>query len=210
MDNFLADNVEKLSEAARRVDDLEQQVIKAEKHRTSMTIISPTDGIVQASAITTIGQVVSPGTELMRIVPANGTLEVEAYLPNRDIGFVAAGQRAVIKVEAFPFTRFGVVEGEVTRVATDAIPEPDAQQLEAAAAKELQSIIPTGNVQRVQNLVFPVTISPDKSSINVDGKAMPLSPGMAVTIEVKTGKRRILEYLFSPLAEISSEAMKER
>ncbi|MCB8835583.1 hypothetical protein LJD42_28980, partial [Escherichia coli] len=115
-----------------------------------------------------------------------------------------------IKVEAFPFTRYGIIEGKVTRVATDAIPEPDAQALEGAAAKELQSIIPTGNAQRMQNLVFPVTIRPDVTTINVDGTLMPLSPGMSVTVEVKTGKRRILEYLFSPLAEISSQAMQER
>ncbi|MGN8019788.1 HlyD family type I secretion periplasmic adaptor subunit [Phyllobacterium sp. 22229] len=208
--SFLSDNVQKQSEAARRVDELEQQLIKASKRRSSMTILSPIDGTVQASAVTTIGQVVTAGSELMRIVPENAALEIEAYLPNRDIGFVRGGQTAVIKVEAFPFTRYGIIEGKVTRVATDAIPEPDAQALEGAAAKELQSIIPTGNAQRMQNLVFPVTIRPDVTIINVDGKPMPLSPGMSVTVEVKTGKRRILEYLFSPLAEISSQAMQER
>ncbi|RCW81284.1 hypothetical protein C7476_111146 [Phyllobacterium bourgognense] len=62
----------------------------------------------------------------------------------------------------------------------------------------------------MQNLVFPVTIKPDITSIDVDGRKMLLSPGMSVTVEVKTGKRRILEYLFSPLAEISSQAMQER
>lgn len=210
VNSYIADNTTKQSEAARRVDELEQQVIKAEKRRKSMTITSPIDGTVQMSSITTVGQVVTAGGELMRIVPANATLEIEAYLPNRDIGFVAAGQPAVIKVEAYPFTRFGLIEGTVSRVATDAIPEPDAQQVEAAAAKELQSTIPTGNVQRMQNLVFPLTVIPDKTTINVEGKEMPLTPGMAVTVEIKTGKRRILEYLFSPLAEISSEAMGER
>lgn len=206
----LADNIEKQSAAERQVDELTQQVIKAGKRRQSMTIASPVDGIVQASAINTVGQVVSAGSELMRIVPENAALEIEAYLPNHDIGFVTAGQEAIIKVEAYPFTRYGMIAGRVLRVATDAIPEPDAQQVEEAPAKELQSIVPTGNVQRVQNLVFPVTVTPDKATIDVDGKAMPLSPGMAVTVEIKTGKRRILEYLFSPLAEISSEAMGER
>lgn len=96
------------------------------------------------------------------------------------------------------------------RETNNRIPEPDAQQLEGAAAKELQSTVPTGNVQRMQNLVFPVTIKPDTTTIEVDGRKMLLSPGMSVTVEVKTGKRRILEYLFSPLAEISSQAMQER
>ncbi|MGA1802214.1 HlyD family type I secretion periplasmic adaptor subunit [Rhizobium sp. HT1-10] len=207
---FIADNVVKEGDASRQVDQLEQQLVKAEARREAMTIKSPIDGVVQTSAITTIGQVVSAGTELMRVVPKGAALEIEAYIPNSDIGFVSVGQEAVIKVEAFPFTRYGIISGHVTEVGTDAIPEPDAQALEGQPAKELQSLIPIGNVQRVQNLVFPVTIRPDVSTINVDGKTLPLSSGMATTVEIKTGKRRILEYLFSPLAEITSEAMQER
>jgi len=209
IDGVIADNATRQSEASRRVDELQQQVIKAEKRRRSMMITSPIDGTVQQSAITTVGQVITTGTELMRIVPEGTPLEIEAYLPNRDIGFVKAGQPAVIKIEAYPFTRFGLIEAKVARVATDAIPEPDAQQVETAATKELQSTIPTGNVQRVQNLVFPVTVTPDKTTISVNGRDMPLSAGMAVTVEIKTGKRRILEYLFSPLVEITSQAMRE-
>lgn len=88
----------------------EQQLIKANKRRQSMTIRSPIDGTVQTSAITTIGQVATAGGELMRIVPSNGTLQIEAYLPNREIGFIAAGQPAVIEIKAFPFTRYGTIE----------------------------------------------------------------------------------------------------
>jgi len=207
---FIADNVEKQTEAERQIDDQEQQLIRAQKKLDSMTIKSPINGTVQTSAITTIGQVVTAGAALMRVVPENAVLEIEAYLPNQDIGFVTPGQPAVIKVQAFPFTRYGVIEGKVTRVATDAIPEPDAQQLEGQPDMQLQSAIPIGNAQRVQNLVFPITVVPDVDRINIDGTAVPLSPGMAVSVEVKTGNRRILEYLFSPIAEVSSEAMKER
>ena len=210
VDTFLADNIERLSEAARKSDELKQQLVKADQRIDLMTIRSPIDGTVQASALTTIGQVVTAGSEIMRIVPTEATLEIEAYLPNRDVGFVTAGQRAVVKIEAFPFTRYGIIEGHVARVATDAIPEPDAEQVEGAAAKELQSIIPTGNAQRIQNLVFPITIQPDQNWLVIDGRKLPLFPGMAVSVEVKTGSRRILEYLFSPLAEVASEAMQER
>lgn len=206
IDSFVADNAARQSEAARRVDELEQQVVKAEKRRKSMIIRSPIDGTVQASAVNTTGQVVTTGTELMRIVPKNSPLEIEAYLPNRDIGFVKAGQEAVIKVEAFPFTRFGIIKGEVFRIATDAIPEPDAQQLEGSATKELNSLIPTGNAQRMQNLVFPITVTPGQKTA---GQIINLDPGMTVTVEVNIGKRRILEYLFSPLVEIISQAMRE-
>lgn len=206
VDSVIADNAARQSEAARRVDDLTQQVIKAEKRRKSMIIRSPIDGTVQVSAINTIGQVVTTGTELMRIVPKNSALEIEAYLPNRDIGFVKTGQEAVIKVDAFPFTRFGVIKGQVLRVATDAIPEPDAQQLEGSATKELNSLIPTGNAQRIQNLVFPIVITPEPKRAD---QIISLDPGMSVTVEVTIGKRRILEYLFSPLVEITSQAMRE-
>jgi hemolysin D len=175
-----------------------------------MTIASPIDGTVQSSSINTVGQVVTTGVELMRIVPDNSTLEVEAYLPNSDIGFVSVGQRAVVKVEAFPFTRFGVIRGHVTAVAKDAIPEPDANQVEGDPTKQLQATVPTTNVQRVQNLVFPVTVELDAGTMSVDGHIVPLSPGMAATAEIKTGKRRILEYLFSPIVEVTSQAMQER
>jgi len=209
VDGVIAENTSRLSEAERRVDELEQQFIKAQKRRQLMTVKSPIDGTIQLSAITSVGQLVTAGTELMRIVPKDAPLEIEAYLPNHDIGFVHAGQAAVIKIEAYPFTRFGVIEGKVVGVATDAIPEPDAQQLESTAARELQSTLPAGNAQRVQNLVFPVTVLPDRPTIEVNGRPMPLTPGMTVTVEVKTGKRRILEYLFSPLIEITSQAMRE-
>ncbi|MCO6178444.1 HlyD family type I secretion periplasmic adaptor subunit [Ciceribacter sp. RN22] len=207
---FIAENARQRADAARRIDEQEQQLKKTAARLGSLTIRSPVDGTVQASAITTVGQVVASGAEIMRVVPSSGPVEIEAYLPNQDIGFVHAGMPAVIKVEAFPFTRYGVIEGKVVSVAMDAIPEPDAQQIEGAAAKELESLIPVGNVQRMQNLVFPLTVRPDRTTITIDGRAIPLKPGMAVTVEIKTGKRRILEYLFSPIAEVTSEAMGER
>lgn len=207
---FQAENMQRLAEALREAEQAEQELTGASRKLAAMTIRSPETGIVQASAITTVGQVLSPGTELMRLVPSGQKLEIEAYLPNRDIGFVGAGHEAVIKVEAFPFTRYGILKGRVTRIATDAIPEPDARQLEEMSSGNLQSAVPVSNAQRVQNLVYPVVIEPLETNIMVSGKAVPLAPGMTVTVEIKTGQRRILEYLFSPLAEVASGAMKER
>ena len=207
---FVADNVQKAGDASRQADELDRQLVKARNRLESMTIMSPIDGTIQSSSINTVGQVVTTGVELMRIVPDNSALEIEAYLPNSDIGFVSIGQTAVVKVEAFPFTRYGVIHGRVTAVATDAIPEPDANQLEGDPTKQLQATVPTTNVQRVQNLVFPVTIKLDTSTMTVDGHSVTLSAGMAATAEIRTGKRRILEYLFSPIVEITSQSMQER
>ncbi|WP_312366067.1 HlyD family efflux transporter periplasmic adaptor subunit [Ensifer sp.] len=207
---WLRRNMQRLAEAMREAEQAVQELAKASRRLSAMTIRSPETGVVQASAITTIGQVLTPGTELMRIVPSEQKLEIEAYLPNRDIGFVEAGHEAVIKVEAFPFTRYGILHGKVLRIATDAIHEPDARQLEEISSGNLQSTVPVSNAQRVQNLVYPVILEPIETDIQVAGRAVPLAPGMTVTIEIKTGQRRILEYLFSPLAEVASGAMKER
>ena len=144
----------------------------------------------------------------MRIVSDRDALEVEAYLPNRDIGFVKPGDNAILKVESFPFTRYGTVDAVVIRVARDAIPDPDAEQIEKDGTHNPQAMAQGG--QRIQNLVFPVTLRPASGTIDVDGAKIPLGAGMAVSAEIRTGSRRILEYVFSPLVKVSSEAMKER
>ena len=207
--NFISDNTQKLGEAERQSDDFAQRLVKARARTGHMTLAAPVSGIVQALTVTTVGQVVTTGQDLMRIVPDGGALEIEVYLPNKDVGFVHVDQEAIVKIESFPFTRYGTIDARVTRIATDAIPEPDAAQLEGNGSRALNTSIFAG-AQRTQNLVFPVTLSLNASTITADGRSVPLSPGMAVSIEIKTGSRRILEYLFSPLTEVTSEAMRER
>jgi len=206
---FLADNAEKLSEAERQAEDLEQKLAKAESAIEHLTLRAPISGTVQASALTTIGQVVTSGQEIMRIVPENAGLEIEVYVLNKDIGFVKAGQEAVVKVESFPFTQYGVISAKVTRVARDAIPEPEATQNEGDPARSANSSAFAG-AQRTQNLVFPVTLQPDVANIGIEGREVPLSSGMAATVEIKTGSRRILEFVFSPLVEVVGSSMRER
>jgi hemolysin D len=206
---FLSDNAQKLADAERQADDFAQKLAKAKAKTDYLTLRAPIDGVVQASMVTSVGQVVTTGQEAMRIVPDGAALEIEVYALNRDIGFMHVGQEAVVKIESFPFTRYGTVTAHVTRVARDAIPEPDASQMEGDPAK---TTVGTGfaGAQRTQNLVFPVTLTPDSGTISVDGEDAPLTPGMAVTVEVKTGGRRILEYIFSPVVEVTSGAMRER
>jgi hemolysin D len=207
---FIADNSQKMAEALRQADDYQQRLIIAQLKAAHMSLTSPIDGVVMGSSVTTVGQVIQSGDEIMRIVPADATLEIECYLPNQDIGFVKPGQTAVVKVESFPFTRYGTLTARVTRVARDAIPEPDAQAAEGDPAKAGRDARLFGPAQPMQNLVFPVTLTPGRSAMNVDGETLPLTPGMTVSVEIATGSRRILEYLFSPLVEVASEAMKER
>ncbi len=204
---FIAESSQKLLDVERQTDEYTQKLVKAHVRMIHMALLSPISGTVQASSLTTIGQVVTTSEELMRIVPDGGEVEVEAYLPNKDVGFVRAGQEAIVKVESLPFTRYGTILASVTRVATDAIPEPDANIAEGNPSKAAKS---TGFSQRTQNLVFPITLRLKETQIIADGVPVTLSAGMTVSVEVQTGKRRILEYLFSPLVEVSSEAMRER
>jgi hemolysin D len=209
IDSFIAENGQKLAEAERQIDDLEQKSAKAHAKTGHMSLTSPIAGTVSGLSVTSINQVLTTSEELMRIVPDDAGLEIECYLQNKDIGFVKNGQPAIVKIESFPFTRYGSLDAKVTRVAHDAIPEPDAQTIEGNPAKPPKPGYFAG-AQRVQSLVFPVTLQAERAAMNIDGVEVPLSPGMAVTVEIKTGKRRILEYLFSPLVETASRAMKER
>lgn len=207
--NFLTENTQKRADAGKTLEEVSQRLVKAETRLGHMTLRSPAEGVVQASAIFTIGQVVTPAQEIMRIVPQGEALEIEAYLPNKDIGFVKEGQEVAIKVESFPFTRYGLLAGKVTRIARDAIPQADAAMIEGNPAKPGESLGFAG-AQRMQNLVFPITITIEAPELVADGRRIPMSPGMTVTAEIKTGSRRIIEYLFSPLVEVGAEAMRER
>lgn len=209
IDTFVAENRQKLADAERQADDFGQKLAKARARLDHLTFRSPIAGTIAATTVTAPGQVVGVAEEVIRIVPSGAALEIEAYLENKDIGFVEAGQEAQVKIESFPFTRYGAIEAVVTRVATDAIPEQDASQIEGDPARATKSSGFAG-AQRTQNLVFPATLTPRRTEMDVGDKRVPLSPGMAVTVEIRTGSRRILEYVFSPLVETASKAMKER
>jgi hemolysin D len=210
VDQFAAEQVQKAAEAERRRDRLEQELIKARSKRDRTRLRAPSTGIVQQIEVTTLGQVVASGQSLMSVVPADAPLEVEAMVANKDIGFVSKGQKATVKIEAFPFTRFGTIDAEVVKVSVDAIEERNATALmDASAAARPQG----GGQSRSapgQNLVFPATLRLDRRSIDVGGKAIPLTPGMAVTVEIKTGERRAISYILSPLGEILGASGNER
>jgi len=208
--NFIAENSQKLADAEKQADEIAQRLVKARLRIANMYLRAPASGTVQASSITTLGQVLAVGEEIMRVVPKDAGFEIECYLPNKDIGFVSVGQEAVVKIEAFPFTRYGSLGAKVTHVSLEAIPEPDAQQLEASAGKMQRMNTIIGGAQRMQNLVFPLTLVLDSTMLNNDGIKTPISNGMAVNVEIRTGDRRIIDYIMSPLAEVGSRALKER
>ena len=165
---------------------VKQELIKAQERLRRQTLRSPVDGIVQQLSIHTLGGVVTPAQALMVIVPAQAYLEAEVKVLNKDIGFVLAGQSVEIKVDSFPFTKYGTIHGEVLYISQDAVED---EQL---------------------GLVFPARVKLARSNILVDDALVALSAGMSVMAEIKTGNRRVIEYLLSPLQQYQSEALRER
>ncbi len=206
---FVAENAQRLADIERQIEDTRERLSKARARLDHMTITAPISGTVTAMSVIGTGQVVSTGDELLRIVPDGTKLELEVYMPNQDMGFVHEGADVTVKVDSFPFTRFGTLSGKVVRIARDAVAEPEANQFIATPGSSPRSR-GAGGTQRMQNLVFPVTVALDQQYIVVDGARVPLSAGMTAQAEVKTGQRRILEYLFSPLVDVGSSAMRER
>jgi len=207
---FVADQAQKLSDAEFKADHLRQDLIKAAAKADRTRIVAPLSGTVQQLAVTTLGQVVSTGQPLLVIVPNDLPVEVEALIQSSDIGFVAVDQDAVVKVDAFPFTRYGAINGKVVRVSGDAIYDKDAVSRDASTPIQSQNASSLDTTPKTQNLVYAVGVKLGKQSLMVDGKELPLAPGMTVTVEIRTGKRRVIEYLLSPLREMVSGAAHER
>lgn len=198
---------EGLAKANEKAAGLAQDVVKAEQRTSLQDLRAPIDGIVQQLAVHTIGGVVTPAQMLMMIVPSESQLEIEAMVSNRDIGFVEAGQDAAIKVDTFNFTRYGLLHGKVLGISQDAITrnKPQDRTTDAGAGAETTSSEPKG-----QELVYAARISVDQTQMEIENKRVNLSPGMAVTIEIKNGSRSIISYLLSPLLRYRQESLRER
>jgi hemolysin D len=208
---FIADQAQKLAEAERKRDRLAQELIKASSKNERMSLRAPVAGTIQQLAVTTVGQVVTSGQALLTIVPPDAPLEVEAMILNKDIGFVHLRQPAVVKVDAFPFTRYGVIDAFVTRISADAVDMRNAPNLsEADAAVRPQGAPGGAGSGRGPEMAFPATIALSRRVMEIDGKEVNLSAGMTVSVEIQTGRRRIIDYVLSPLRETVSQAARER
>ena len=183
---FRRDILEQLADTGRRIEQLKQQQIKAKQRTELQTLTAPVTGVVQQLAVHTLGGVVTPAQELMKIVPSGQPLEVEAWILNKDIGFVEPGQSAEIKIETFPFTQYGIVDAKIVDVSDDAVSDEEL------------------------GLVYSARVDMARSTFRVGKKTVNLSSGMAVTVEVKTGKRRLIEFLMSPLLRYKDESLGER
>jgi hemolysin D len=175
-----------LHEGKQKAAAAAQELVKARQRERLMRLTSPVEGTVQQLAVHTVGGVVTPAQPLMIVVPKDDPLEIEAFVENKDVGFIRPSQVAEIKVETFPYTKHGTVPATVAHVSRDAVQDEK------------------------RGLVFTARLELGRPTIQVNGTAVPLTPGMAVTAEIKTDRRRVIEYFLSPLLQYATESFRER
>ncbi len=207
-EGYLSDTTNALAEGERQIADLDQKLIKADRTLAQTTLVAPVSGIVHASTVTTIGQVVRPSQQLMQIVPVNAPIEIIAYVQNSDVGLVRVGQDASIKIDSFNYATYGAVDGVVERVGSDALPTDGKSRLQSGTldGDYRESTI----AQKTSTLMFPVTVRAKSETILIDGQPVALTPGMSVSIEIETENRRLIDYVISPLREMLATAAHER
>ena len=164
----------------------QQEQAKATRREELTTLRAPVAGSVQQLSVHTAGGVVTEAQTLMVIVPREAQVTAEVMLENKDIGFVRAGQAAEVKLETFPFTRYGTLPARIVQVTQDAVQDEK------------------------RGAIFLATVRMDAAHIDVDGKKVALSPGMNLTAEIKTGQRRVIDYLLSPIQRAGRESLRER
>ncbi|WP_199554651.1 HlyD family type I secretion periplasmic adaptor subunit [Sandaracinobacteroides hominis] len=160
-----------------------EELTKATQRQSQQVVRSPIDGVVQQLAIYSEGAVLKAADPILVVVPDSGELIVEAQVLNRDAGFVDVGQPVTVKLEAFPFTRYGTLEGKLAWISRDAIQDEKLGPVYAAR----------------------VTVQPPPR-----GSAIEVTPGLAASAEIRTDTRRVIDYLLSPLERAVTEAGRER
>jgi hemolysin D len=180
--------LEKIQDDETKAASSASDLAKARHHTRLMRLTAPVDGTVQQLAVHTIGGVVSPAEAVMTVVPTSNRLMVEATIDNQDIGFINVGQSAEVKVEAFPYARYGVLHGTVVQVSNDA-KQDDSDK---------------------KKWVFTTQVALPIDSMIIEGRQIRLTPGMTITAEIRTGRRRIISYLLSPLIQHAKESLHER
>ncbi len=183
---FRQQRMENLNEYRQKWDNAELTLEKALQWDQRSYLRASVDGIIEQVNIHTIGGVVEPAQVLMSIVPSNAEIEIEAFVENKDIGFVKEGQIVDIKFESYPYTYYGSLDGSIRYVSSNSIEQPNGEH------------------------VYPIRVVMNDQKMTIDGDDKAIQVGMSLTAEVKTGKRRLLEYFMSPLLRYQDEGLKER
>lgn len=177
---------EKYQQAKFKFVSLEQELIKNQERNQLEIIRAPVDGTVQQIAMYTLGAVLQPAQQLMVIVPNNQVQLAEVKILNKDIGFIQEGLKADVKIDAFPYTRYGTIEGEVLSISRDSTQDDNL------------------------GLVYLAQVGLSSKQLLVEGEHIELTPGLSIVAEIKTDKRRLIDYLLSPINEYTATAMREK
>ena len=177
---------EQIVDASHRLRLIENELQRAQERHRLTQIRSPIDGTVQQLMFNTLGGVVTGAEKLMQVVPLDLGFQFEVWGLNRDISFLYEGQRAEVKVEAFSFQRYGTLDATVEMVATEAVEN------------------------EVHGLVYRVILSPDRDYFIIGDRRASLLPGMSVTAEIKTRRKRVIEFFLDPFRTHIREGLRER
>lgn len=162
------------------------EVNKSDYLLQSKAIVASEDGMIYNLNNSTSGRVVQSGEIIMELIPSSSPLEVEAKVLNRDIGFIHLNQRVKVKLDSFKFTKYGYIEGRITNIAKASILDENLGE------------------------VYPVIIELKEDKMKVDDQFVKLIPGMTCTVDIKIGKRRLIEYIISPMIRYKDEALREK
>ncbi len=183
-------------EAQTALDKTEQELAK-QVHRNELSELrAPQDGVIKDVATYTVGAVVSAGTVLMSLVPIKEELVAEVMVNNEDVGFVHEGQSVKVKLAAFPFQKYGMLEGTVMRIAADAAESDKEPPRQAEGAPDVSA--------------YKALVKLNSQTLMARNSEWPLAPGMHVVAEIRQGTRTVMEYLLSPVQKTVNEAGRER
>jgi hemolysin D len=196
-----------LAESERKAASLQEELVKAEQRTKMLSLIAPIDGTVQQLAIHTVGGVVTSAQALLVLAPSVSPIEIEATISNRDIGFVRVGQEVEIKIDAFDFTRFGLIRGKVESISRDTVTRNGVGERDAERGRGNE---PRAGDEKAQETTFAARIILERGQMDVDGVTVELAPGMAASVEIKTGMRSVLSFLMSPIARYRQSTLRER
>ncbi len=197
-----------LAQAREAASAAAEAFAKADHRLALQTLRAPIDGSVQQLRVASVGSVVTPAQQLLSIVPSDDRIEIEAIVENRDVGFIEAGQPVELKIDAYPFTTYGLAKGKVLTIDRDAEPAPTPTSQSAEGSQRMADEVQ--NVESSERLVYTAHIAIDRASLNIDGRPAPLLPGMSVRAEIATGHRRIIDYILAPLTEYRHDGLRER
>ena len=187
------------NEIQGQFDKLAQEVAKQTHRRSLLELRASQDGVIKDIATHSVGAVVQPGTILLTLVPANDILRAEIWLSNEDIGFVREGQPVKLKFAAFPFQKYGMIEGALLHVSADAA---DGNAASPGAQND--------TTRKDQRLRYKALVELRQMHLDMEGRHYALTAGMQAQAEIWLGDRTVMDYLLSPIKKAWHEAARER